>query len=199
PGGDHEREVESPGRFAGRGDALGGVLAAVDRAVGVLVLDRAADGAGLGGADNRRCGVFGVSPVAVFEVDRDRKARGSIELSCVLERLLEGGAAVQSAEREREPGARRCQRFEAESCEDLCRARVPGVGDDERLAFVEGPNGGGFLVLGRLQLVASLGCDSGASLATAWTSSLQNVSVAAEGSLGHSARDGKRGDCPGGG
>jgi len=115
-GGDEEGEVESASCFAGRGDALGGVLAAVDRAVGVVVLDRAADGAGLGGADNRRCGVFGVWPVAVFEVDRDRKARGSIELSCVLERLLEGGAAVDAAERERKPGAGRRQRSEAEAC-----------------------------------------------------------------------------------
>ena len=57
----------------------------------------------------------------------------------MLDDLVQGDVPVEPPEREREPGARGRQRLEAECGKDTSRARVPGVGDHERLPRVEAP------------------------------------------------------------
>ena len=52
--------------------------------------------------------------------------------------VVERRPAVETPEGECEAGARARERLEAERLEHPRRARVPRVGDDERLAFVEG-------------------------------------------------------------
>ena len=74
----------------------------------------------------------GRGPIAVLQIDRDRKARGLVEDAHVVDHLVERHVAVPAPEREREARARRRQGLEAEAREHLGRARVPGIGDDER-------------------------------------------------------------------
>ena len=90
-----------------------------------------------------------VRPVAVLEVDRDRQARRPIERAGVLDDLVEGRGAVGAAQREREARARARERLEAQAREDLGRAGVPRVGDDERVALVQRTEVGALLMLCR--------------------------------------------------
>ena len=110
----------------------------VDLAAGVEVLDRAAYGSCLRSPYDGRRGGFGVGPVAVLEIDGDGQARRSIEQPHVRDHVVEGGAAVPAAQREREARARARERLEAERLENPGRAGVPRVRDDEGLALVQG-------------------------------------------------------------
>jgi CubicO group peptidase (beta-lactamase class C family) len=71
------------------------------------------------------------APVAVLQVDRDRQARRPIERAGVLDDLVEGRGAVGRAQREGEARARARERPEPHARQDLRRAGVPRVGDDE--------------------------------------------------------------------
>jgi hypothetical protein len=62
--------------------------------------------------------MLGVGPVAVLEVDRDRQAGRLIQRACVIDDLVQRDAPVQAPERERESGAGRGERLEAERLED---------------------------------------------------------------------------------
>ena len=115
----------------------------------VVVLDRAADGAGLGDPADRSRGVLGVGPKAVLQVDRQRQVGRPIEEPGMIDQLLERDAAVRATQGEGEAGAGGGQGLESEPGQDLGRAGVPGVGDDEWLALVEGLESGCLLVLGR--------------------------------------------------
>jgi hypothetical protein len=137
-GGKHEREVEGAGHFDRRRDALDGVCALVDRAVGVVVLDRAAHGPGLGGAGDRVRGSFRRAAVTVLEVGRHREGSRGIERRDMGRNLVDRHAPVEATKREGEAGARRRERAKAERLEHARRAGVPRVGDDERLARMEG-------------------------------------------------------------
>ena len=61
----------------------------------------------------------------------------AVEHAGVLDHLVERDAAVRAPEREGEAGARGRERLEAERRQYPRRARVPGVGDHERLALVQ--------------------------------------------------------------
>ena len=88
-------------------------------------------------------------PVSVLEVDRDRQARRPVERAGVLDDLVEGRGAVGSAQREGEPRARARERLEPQARQDLGRAGVPRVGDDERVTVVQRTEVGALLVLCR--------------------------------------------------
>ena len=145
--GEHEREAEAAGRLDGGGDPLDRLVEVVEAPRGVVVLDRAADRARLGGAGDARRGVARLGAVAVLEVDGDRQVRRRVEQAHVGDDLVERGVAVRAPEREREPGARRRERLEPERREDLGGPRVPRVGDDERVALVQRTEPLGLLVL----------------------------------------------------
>jgi len=66
----HERETETASGLRRRGDPLGSVLQFVKPTAGVVVLDRAADGAGLGRSHDRTRGIGRIGAVAILEVDR---------------------------------------------------------------------------------------------------------------------------------
>src|SRR5919198_3573397 len=68
PRGEHEGEAEGLCPLRGRFDALDGVRELVDPPLGIVVLDRAADGPGLRGAANRARRRLGLGSVAVLEV-----------------------------------------------------------------------------------------------------------------------------------
>ena len=91
----------------------------------------------------------GARPVSVLEVDRHRQARRAVERAGVLDDLVEGRGAVGAAEREREARARARERLESQPGQDLRRAGVPRVGDDERVALVQRTEVGALLVLCR--------------------------------------------------
>src|SRR5205823_2874726 len=93
-------------------DPLDRVAELVEAALAVVVLDRAADGAGLGGARDGEGGGLRLGAVAVLEVDRDREVGGAIEFRDVRDDLVERDVAVEPAEREREAGARGRERAE---------------------------------------------------------------------------------------
>jgi hypothetical protein len=130
-------EVESARHFDRCRDAFDGVRELVDRAVRVVVLDRAADGAGGGRAGDRVRGIFRRGPVAVLEVSRHREGGGGIERRDMGGNLVERRAAIEATEREGEAGARRRERAKAERLKDARRAGVPRVRDHERLARME--------------------------------------------------------------
>src|SRR5439155_10607983 len=67
PRGEHERKRESPGRLDRGGDPLDRVVEVVETGVLVVVLDRAADGAGLGDPRDRQRGALRLRAVAVLE------------------------------------------------------------------------------------------------------------------------------------
>ena len=163
PPDEHEREVERPRRVHRRRHPLDCVVEVVDAAFGVVVLDRAADRAGLGGAGDRARGVLGRRAVAVLEVGRDRQVGRPVELRDVGGDLVEGEDLVRPPEPEAEPGAGGGERLEAEARQQLGGPRVPGVGDHERLALVQSAESLAFLLLGRRHM-ASYTSRSGARM-----------------------------------
>src|SRR4029077_15128462 len=94
-----------------------------------------------------RRGILGGVAVAVLEVDRQGDPRRRGQRADVVGDLVEGCAAVDAAEGEREAGARRGQGGEAECLEHACRPRVPWVRDQERLARVQRDEGGSLIRL----------------------------------------------------
>jgi hypothetical protein len=62
----------------------------VDVDARVPVLDRGADGAGLGDAGERQSGALRIGAVAVLEIDRDGKVGRPIERGGVLDDLIQG-------------------------------------------------------------------------------------------------------------
>ena len=145
--GEREREVEPAPRLRGCRDALGRVLELVE--LPAPVLDRPAHGPRARRRFDRARRILRIGAVAVLQIDGDGQARRGVEHAHVLDDLVERDAAVPPPERERETGARGRQRLEPERLEHLRRPGVPGVGDDERLTLVEGPERGGLLLLGR--------------------------------------------------
>ena len=131
---EHEREPEPAGGLRGGGDPLGGMAGVVEPAGRVVVLDRAAHGAGLGDPDDRLRGVLRLGAVAVLDVHRDRKIDRVGECAGVRDHLVERRLAVEPTQRERESGARRGERLEPERLHDASRAGVPRVRNEEGLA-----------------------------------------------------------------
>ena len=146
--GEREVEVEAARGSDGRRDPLHRHLERVQLAP-VVVLDRGADRAGAGDAGDGARDVLRRGPVSVLEVDRDRQARRPIERAGVLDDLVEGRGAVAPAQREGEPRARARQRLESQARQDLGRAGIPRVGDDERVTVVQRTEVGALLVLCR--------------------------------------------------
>ena len=148
--GEREGKVEAPGRLGGCGYALHGVIETVDLTLRVEVLDRTADGSGLGGASYRQGGVLGAWPVPVLEIDRDRDVRRFSEDPTVLDHLVERDAAVQAPECECEARARAGESLESERGQHPGRACVPRVRDDEGRAVVKRAKARALFVLRRL-------------------------------------------------
>src|SRR5262245_36533586 len=121
----------------------------VEASVAVPVLERAADRARLADRRDRPSGVLGRRPVPVLEVDRDGQVGRRRQRIRMLDHLGQGCAPVEAPEGEGESGAGAGQRLEAERREDLRGPGVPGVGNQERVAVVEGPERGALLFLGR--------------------------------------------------
>ena len=143
--GERERERQRAHRLDRGGHALGRVLQIVEPAGGIPVLDRAADRADFGNtADRLRCRL-GLGAVAVLQVGRDGEIGRRRQRRDVRGDLVERRAPVRPRQREREAGARRRERLEAERLEHARRARVPRVRDHERLARVERPKRLGLL------------------------------------------------------
>ena len=69
PGREREGKVEAARRLTRGGNSLGGALYPIDAVLGVVVLDRAADGARLGDPADRSGGILGTRPEAVLQVD----------------------------------------------------------------------------------------------------------------------------------
>jgi hypothetical protein len=113
-----KRETETASGLHRPGDPLRGVLQLVDPAAGVVVLDRAAHGPGLGCPRDRARGIGWIGAVAVLEVDRDRKLGRAVEGRRVGDHFVERDAAVASTEGEGEAGARCRERLESERGED---------------------------------------------------------------------------------
>ena len=115
-------------------DRLGSLVQASCR---IPVLDRASDGARLGDALDRVRNSGGVRGIAVLEIHGDGEAGRAVELGHVCDHVVECRLSVQTTEGERESGARRRERLEAERLEHAGRADVPRIRDDERLALVK--------------------------------------------------------------
>ena len=145
--------VNGPGeaarRFHGCRDALDGMRELVEVTGGIPVLDRTADGAGLGDTSHGLGGVLGLGAEPVLQVDGDGQVDRARERPDVLHDLVERHVPVQAPEREGKAGARRRERVEAERFEHTRRARVPRVRDHERRALVERPEPGRAVFLAR--------------------------------------------------
>ncbi len=103
----------------------------------IVVLDRRADGAGLGYARDRFRNAACVGRVPVLEIDRDGQVRRAVERCRMLDDFVQRRFAVLPAERVREAGARARERLKAERCEHASGSGVPRVRDHERVAAVE--------------------------------------------------------------
>ena len=130
-----ERKRQRACRSDGRAHALERLVERIDRRRGAsgCVLDRAADEPRRG-RERDRCGTrLRVVGEAVFQVRADGQRRRIDDRPRIGERLVarEGTFAVRPAERERESGARRRQRFETQRGQHLRGPRVPRIGDRE--------------------------------------------------------------------
>src|SRR5439155_16810323 len=99
-----------------------------------------------------------------------------IELADVADDIVQRGAAVPPLQRERETGARRGERVEAERGEDARRAQVPGVRDHERLALVQRPERLRLPLLPRHALRSSTRCGAPYSSRSARNGTASNAS-----------------------
>ncbi len=146
--GQHERPL-GPGRIDGRLDAGPRRAEVVDRVgrVGREVLDGAAGEPGGGGPGNRPGDVLGGGAEAVLEVGRDRQVDGGHDGGGVVERLVARDRAVGTAEGGGEAVAGRREGVEAERRQQLGRAGIPRVGEEQRRgASMEGEEARRFLV-----------------------------------------------------
>ena len=132
----HEREVETVGRFGGSLNSFYCLLTVVQSMFRVPVLDRAADGAGLRGPPDCVSGVLGPRAIAVLKISRDGQLGQPVEFGDVAADLVEGRAAVEPAEGERQARACGRERCEAERLQHPCGPRVPRVRDHKGLARV---------------------------------------------------------------
>jgi hypothetical protein len=92
-----------------------------------------------GHAGDGPSGVGGLGSIAVLEIHRDRQIRGPGERPRMVDDLIQAHLAVGSTERLRETAARARECLEAELRQRPSRPRVPGGGDNERVAHVQGP------------------------------------------------------------
>ena len=148
---ERERKAQTLGCLASGGHPLHRVVELVDPVLGVVILDRPTDGSCLGDPGDGQRGLLGLGPVAILQVDRDRKARRLVEHPGVLDDLIERGVAVEAPQRERKAGAGARQRLEPERRHDPRRPGVPGVRNHEGRTLVQGAEVCGFLILRRLQ------------------------------------------------
>ena len=116
--------------------ALDGELKIIDRLVYVSgrVLDRAAHDAGLRGEPDHLGGGARLVRIAALEVCAHRKRGRKRDVGTVIQHHAPAHRTgpVAAAERVRETKASRCERLEAERGEDLGRAGVPRIRNDER-------------------------------------------------------------------
>ena len=131
PCGEHHR-IALVGRRGGGRDPLGGRCDRVDPpGRGVVVLDRAAGGAGAGQQAHGLGDSGRIGGEAALAVDRERQVGGGGEAGDVGDELVARDGLVVSPQRPREPGARRRERRKAAPGEQAGRALVPRVGHHE--------------------------------------------------------------------
>ena len=138
-------------RTLGRGaHACHGQIELVDRVLGIArgILDRAADRTGLGGKTDRLGRGGRLVGEAVLQIDIDRQIRRLGDRPAVGDHFGPADGAVGAAERIGEAEAGGGQRLEAECRQQLGRAGVPRIGNDEGAGpLVQGAKGRCFLRL----------------------------------------------------
>ena len=134
-GGDDEAAVAGVGDLDRGSHALCRRRRLVERIVGPAgeVLDREPGEPGTDGECGRLRDARGVVGEAVLEIGRHREVGGRHDGGGVRDRLVAGHGAVEATERAGEATARRGQRLEAERRQELRRARIPGVRQQERV------------------------------------------------------------------